>query len=156
MRHWILLTCLVLISLFPGTADAQNREVPYWASIRTHELYMRVGPSVDYKIDWVYRREGLPVKILRVVDGWRLVEDMDGTQGWVSQSLLSPRRTAVVIGEGKVAMRSAADVSSRLRWHLQPGVVGTLGECDSGFCELDVKGHKGWVEQTRLWGPGEP
>ena len=156
MRNWILLALIFLSGVMSVPADAQNREVPYWASIRTHEMYMRVGPSVDYKIEWVYRREGLPVKIIRIVDGWRLIQDMDGTQGWVSQSLLSTRRTAIVIGKGKVAMRSAPDASGKLRWHLQPGVIGTLGECESGFCELDVNGHKGWAEQTKIWGTGDP
>ena len=44
-------------------ATAQDREVPYWASIRASELNMRVGPSADYKIAWVYHRAGLPCRV---------------------------------------------------------------------------------------------
>jgi SH3-like domain-containing protein len=37
--------------------------VPYWAALRAGEVNMRVGPSEDFPIEWVYRRQGLPVKV---------------------------------------------------------------------------------------------
>ncbi len=105
------------------SAAAQDREAPYWASINTEELNMRVGPSMQYRIDWVYRREGLPLKVIRVVDRWRLVEDSDGTKGWVSSNLLSLKRSAVVIGEGLAAIRAEPSGASELKWIEQPGVL---------------------------------
>ncbi len=68
---------LVLLAL-AAPANAQEREVPYWATLRSDEVNMRVGPGADYKIDWVYRRAGLPMKVVRLVEGWRLVEDPEG------------------------------------------------------------------------------
>jgi SH3-like domain-containing protein len=35
-------------------------------------------------------------------------------------------------------------------------VVGALGDCEAGWCELDVAGREGWVRAERLWGAGEP
>ena len=137
-------------------AQAQNREVPYWATIRYDETNMRVGPSKEYKIDWVYRRKGLPVKVLRVLEGWRLIEDPDGTRGWVAQRQLNPQRGALVIGEDPAPMRAAGENSADIKWRLEPGVVGTLGDCDEGWCQMNVENRKGYVPQNRLWGPGEP
>ena len=147
---------LGLILSLTAPAAAQDREVPYWASINTEELNMRVGPSMQYRIDWVYRREGLPVKVVRVVDRWRLIEDAQGTKGWVSSNLLSLKRGAVVIGEGLAAMRDMPAGSGKLKWNAQPGVVGKLGDCEAGWCEFDVAGRIGWIEQDRIWGAGEP
>ena len=147
---------LAAVTLFGSPAQAQDREVPYWASLRASEINMRVGPSADYKIDWVYRRKGLPVKVVRVMEGWRLIEDPDGTRGWVASRLLDPTRAAVVIGKGPADMREDADGSAQLKWKLAPGVVGRLGECSSGWCELMVGNRSGWVRQDRLWGAGEP
>src|SRR3546814_11735307 len=76
---------------------------------------MRVGPSQDYPIEWVYRRKGLPVKVVRVVEGWRLVRDPDGAQGWVVARLLDPQRTAVVIGKDLAAIREEPVASSSLK-----------------------------------------
>ncbi len=70
MRATFLLLFAALSAL-AAPAIAQDREVPYWASIRASELNMRVGPSADYKIAWVYHRAGLPVRVLRVMEGWR-------------------------------------------------------------------------------------
>lgn len=148
--------CLGLFAGLTVPAAAQDREVPYWASINTEELNMRVGPSMQYRIDWVYRRDGLPLKVIRVVDRWRLVEDSEGTKGWVSSNLLSLKRGAVVIGEGLAAMRDEPDGSGKLKWNAQPGVVGKLGDCEAGWCEFNVSGRSGWIEQDRIWGVGEP
>ncbi len=133
-------------------AHAQDREVPYWASMRFDEVNMRVGPSQEYKIDWVYKRKGLPVKVVRLREGWRLIQDPDGSQGWVAQSQLNPERTALVIGEGLVDIRDEASASSALRWRAEPGVVGTLGACRTNFCEVDIGGRSGWIAVERLWG----
>jgi len=117
---------------------------------------MRVGPSEDYQIAWVYKREGLPVKVVRLREGWRLVRDPDGAQGWILARLLNPERTALVVGEGLAPLRETGTDSAKLRWNLEPGVVGKLGDCDAGWCEFEVAGRKGWVRQSRLWGAGEP
>ena len=147
---------LGIVMLAAAPACAQDREVPYWATIRATELYMRKGPSSDFKIDWVYKRPGLPLKVIRVAQGWRLVVDPDGTQGWVSASLLSPDRGVIVIGEGLAALRAGPDDSAKLRWNAESGVIGKLLSCDLGWCKIDVGGRVGWVRQERLWGAGEP
>nr|WP_137678302.1 SH3 domain-containing protein [Parerythrobacter lutipelagi] len=136
--------------------SAQQREVPYWATINTDELNMRVGPSLEFKIAWVYRREGLPLKVVRVVEGWRLVRDHDGTEGWVTSNLLSAERGAIVVGEGLAAMRAAPADNGKLKWNAEPGVSGKLGDCDAGWCLFDVNGRSGWVKTDRLWGAGKP
>lgn len=117
---------------------------------------MRVGPSADYKIDWVYRRRGLPVKVVRVMEGWRLIEDPDGARGWVAARLLDPDRGALVIGKSPAAMHEDDDEASKVKWRLEPGVVGRLGDCDDGWCEFTVGKREGWVRQESLWGAGEP
>ena len=117
---------------------------------------MRVGPSADYKIDWVYRRRGLPVKVIRVMEGWRLIEDPDGARGWVAARLLDPDRGALVIGKSPAAMHEDDDEASKVKWRLEPGVVGRLGDCDDGWCEFTVGEREGWVRQESLWGAGEP
>lgn len=156
MRFFARTVTFVLLSLLAAPVAAQNREVPYWASMRSEEVNMRVGPSEEYRIDWVYRRAQLPVKVIRVMEGWRLIRDADGAQGWVVARLLSPERTVMVVGKGLASMRDGPGESSALRWNVEPGVVGKLGKCEADWCELAVGKRKGWVRQQRLWGAGEP
>ena len=156
MRFLARLLFLAIPLSLAAPASAQDRDVPYWASMRSNEVNMRVGPSEDYRISWVYRRASLPVKVIRLREGWRLVRDPDGAQGWILARLLSPDRTALVVGKGPAPIRETASDSGKLRWNAEPGVVGKLGDCDAGWCEFDVQGRKGWVRQSRLWGAGEP
>lgn len=135
-------------------ASGQEREVPYWASVRASELNLRVGPSEDYPVEWVYHRAGLPVKVLRVMQGWRFIEDPDGTRGWVVARLLSPERAAIVTGNGLADMRADAGASAPLKWRVEPGVSGMLGSCKDGWCSFVTGRYRGWIRQDRLWGAG--
>ena len=146
----------VLAILAAAPATAQDTEVPYWASIRASEVNMRVGPAESYRIDWVYKRKGLPMKVVRRQEGWRLVEDPDGSSGWILARFLSRDRSAIVIGDGDAEMLAEGRQGAPLRWRLSPGVTGRLGDCDTGWCKLDVDGRNGFVRESRLWGAGEP
>ena len=150
-----LLLCVLLLIL-ASPASAQEREVPYWASIKTEKLNLRAGPGRDYPIRWVYHRVGLPLKVIRVHEGWRLVRDPSGDEGWVTANLLSKERSGLVIGKGLAAMRAEPSDGAKLRWNAEPGVVGMIDECDKGWCEFDVGGRIGFVRADRLWGAGEP
>jgi SH3-like domain-containing protein len=160
VRQSIMAASAVAISSLTGAAHAADDDkVPYWASVDTDLANLRVGPGESYRIDWVYRRPHLPVKVLRREGPWRLVEDPDGTKGWMRDLLLSRQRSALVKGAGgkaPVEMRAEANSSSAMLWRIEPGVVGLLGACKEGWCPFDVQGHKGFVEQEMLWGAGAP
>jgi len=151
----LVLVIVVAVTLVVAPAGAQERETPYWATLRFDEVNLRVGPSREYRIDWVYRRKGLPLKVVRIREGWRLVEDAEGTLGWVSESQLTRSRGALVIGDGLADMRAGSDPASGLRWRAEPGVVGKLLRCRESWCEIDVAGRTGWIRAARLWGDEE-
>ncbi|MBV7260203.1 SH3 domain-containing protein [Erythrobacter crassostreae] len=158
IRSFLLaaLGALVLTAFASEQAQAQDRDVPYWTSLRYDEVRMRVGPSREYKIDWIYRRKGMPMKVIRLREGWRLVEDPEGEQGWVASSQLTLDRGVLVTGDGLVDLRAAPGVTSALRWRAEPGVVAKLIGCREDWCEISVTGRTGWVPVQRLWGTGEP
>lgn len=153
VRNFLFALCIAGIA---APAAAQDRETPYWASLRASEVNMRVGPSEEYAIEWVYHRARLPVKVVRIKEGWRLVKDPDGAEGWIVARLLSPERSVLVVGQGLAPMRDAPSQDGEVLWQLEPGVVGMLEDCESSWCQLDVEGHKGWVSTSRLWGDGDP
>jgi len=154
MVHRLL--AVTLLAATATAASAEDREVPYWASIRVGEVNMRIGPASSYYITWVYHRPQLPLKVLRLKEGWRLVEDPDGERGWVLGQFLSRDRTAIVRGREAVEMREKGSAGAKLLWRLEPGVVGKLGDCAEGWCRFEVGPHLGFVREDRLWGTGEP
>lgn len=150
----IMTLCALAVLGSAANAQSSDREVPYWASIKVDKVNMRVGPSEHYPVKWVYQRNGLPLKVLRVQEGWRLVEDPDGASGWLVARFLSLKATAIVKGDGLAPLRAAPSGESAVLWQAEPGVVGELGSCEAGWCRFTVDGRKAWIARTRIWGEG--
>ena len=69
--------------------------LPRFVSLKSGRVNSRIGPGVNYAVDWMYLKPGLPMEIIQEYDNWRRVRDPDGAEGWINQSLLSGRRTAI-------------------------------------------------------------
>jgi len=139
--------------LASAPAAAQERALPYWASIAKGEALMRAGPDRSYPAMWLYRRRDLPVKVTQMHGVWRRVEEQDGTTGWMLATLLAARRTGVIVA-GAQAIRDRPDAGARLLWTAEPGVVGRLTKCDGRWCRIQIGARQGYVEQSGLWGTG--
>lgn len=142
-----------LILLLATEARAQDKKPPYWASIVPSQARIRTGPGRNFPAIWQYQRAGLPVKVIAIFPSWRKIEDPDGAQGWMQANMLTDERTGMVTG-GVQPLRAKPDASAAIVWRAETGVVGKLRSCSSGWCDFDVKGRRGWIEASHLWGVG--
>ncbi len=156
MKLFAGLALALVAAARPAGAASNLRQVPYWASLKASEVYMRVGPGEDYRINWIYHRQHLPLKVLRIMQNWRLVEDPEGARGWIMVNMLVIGHDGLVTGKDTAEMHEVADGSSRLLWRLAPGVLGKLGDCASSWCRFTVNGRMGYVRQDALWGASLP
>jgi len=143
---------LALAAAEPGGAPP----VPRFVSFKASEVNLRVGPGQRFPIEWVYRRVGYPVEVIAEFDLWRQIRDVDGTTGWVHQSLLSGRRTALVHG-GMRTLRAEPDDAAEGVALAEPGVQVDLALCQGDWCEVKSEAYVGWLKRAELWGiyPGE-
>ncbi|MET0268983.1 MAG: SH3 domain-containing protein [Sphingomonas sp.] len=139
-----------------GAQAQKQKAVPYWVSISAAKARMRTGPGANFPANWEYVRADLPLKVVQVHQEWRKVRDPDGAEGWMRSFLLSEQRTAIVRGAIQ-PLRAAPDAGAKIVWRVEPGVVGRIAHCASGWCEFDVRGRAGYIEAAGLWGvdPGE-
>src|SRR5262245_55806966 len=79
------------------TAGGSGLAVPRFVSLKSDRVNLRQGPGTDYPTAWVFRRAGLPVEVIKEFESWRQVRDAEGTTGWVLGSMLSGRRTALIL-----------------------------------------------------------
>ena len=154
IRYVILLSVAILFGLSMSVSvDAQNkRKTPYWASIDEPEARMRTGPSTEYPVKWVYKREKLPIKVIDIHQDWRKIEDPDGDQGWMHVRLLSPVRTAMVIGKSNAELLDEPSPNARVAWRAEPGVVGRIDDCKDGYCRMAVAGRAGYIDVRKIMG----
>ena len=128
--------------------------LPRFVSLRASEARARRGPGLDHRVDWLYRRPGLPLRVTAEHGHWRRVEDIEGLGGWVHYSLISGARTVLVTAD-MAELRRRPEPDAPLVARLEAGVLASLGECRGGWCQLRAGGHRGWtLRETDLWGVG--
>ena len=133
-------------------AAAQDKQPPYWASIASGEAMMRTGPGKNYPGVWLYKRRDLPIRVVKTYPNWRMIEDPDGTRGWMLVSLLSDRRTAIVRPGSPRPIHERADPSSRVAYLAEPGAIGRIEQCRDGWCKLAFGKREGQVRISDIWG----
>lgn len=150
----ISVLALFLFFGFTGPLLAQQvtgLPIPRWVSLAAGEVNLRAGPGRKYPIEWVYKRHGIPVEITGEFEHWRKVRDLDGSVGWIHKSLLSGRRTVIVVGETR-AIRKSPDDASPVVLRAEPGVQAELRRCRDNWCDLEIEGRHGWLRRTAIWG----
>jgi SH3-like domain-containing protein len=131
--------------------------LPRYASLRSDQVNMRVGPNTTFPIEWTFQRRDLPVMIIGEFQVWRRIRDVDGAEGWVHQSTLQGRRTALVKPPASVAevplRRGPEDGASPVA-QLRPGVIARIRECaaQNPWCEVQVASHRGFLRRADVWG----
>ena len=138
-----------------ATGSVSGLPIPRFVSLKADRVNVRRGPNKDQDVRWVYTRAGMPVEITAEFENWRRVRDWEGAEGWVYHSLLSGRRTAIVVPTLKndlVPIYAEHDLKSAVVAKLQAGVLGSLKSCTGTWCEFAGKGFDGWIRQDRLWG----
>jgi SH3-like domain-containing protein len=144
-----------------ATEVASGPQVPRFVSLKSDRVNLRQGPGTEYPTAWVFRRAGLPVEVIKEFEGWRQVRDAEGTTGWVLGSMLSGRRTAVILpwlvrpGQGEppfAVLRDDDSEGARAIAQVEAGVLAGIISCDGRWCRVSVGGFRGYIEQTKLWG----
>ena len=138
--------------LLAAPAVAQDKQPPYWASIASGQAMTRTGPGKNYPGVWLYQRRDLPVRVVKKYQTWRLIQDPDGAQGWMLVTLLSDRRTAVVKAGEARPVRLKPDESARVRYTMEPGVVGRISKCAGGWCRIEIGNRSGYIHTADVWG----
>lgn len=135
----------------PNTGPETNLPLPRYVSLKTDEGNVRRGPSLTHRIDWVFRREDMPLQITAEYGHWRRVIDREGLGGWVHYSLLSGNRT-VIVDQDMLPLASRPDANAPQNALLELGVIARLGECQADWCWISAGGYRGWVPKSALWG----
>ena len=135
----------------PGIGCVTDRPLPRYVTLKTNEGNARRGPGPEHRIDWVFTRAGMPLKLTAEFDNWRRVEDADGEGGWMHYTLLSGTRSALV-AQDLTEFLAKPDDLAEVVYQSESGVIGRLLECSIDWCRVSVEGQRGWVRKGALWG----
>jgi len=150
----MMITAVLMLASPAGAVDrglVTNLPIPRYVSLKTSECNVRRGPSLSHRIDWVYKRRGLPVQITAEYGHWRRVRDRDGAGGWVHYSLLSGVRT-VIVQQEMLSLRRVPTPDAEIVADFESGVIARLGKCKPDWCRIAADGYSGWAPKAALWG----
>ncbi|WP_370737403.1 SH3 domain-containing protein [Ruegeria atlantica] len=147
---------LTVFGTLPASAQDKRGQVtnlplPRFVSMKAAEGNVRRGPSLTHRIDWVFKRRGMPLQITAEYGNWRRVQDRDGAGGWVHYALLSGVRTVLVDAE-LLPVYTSPDPKAPVSAQFETGVVARLGNCSLDWCQISAGGYRGWAQKTNLWG----
>jgi len=177
-HHRLVAACLLGLLLAPGAGPAAraqtirektpaSRTAPgeaealRYLSLKSDRVVLFKGPGKHHAVAGELRRAGLPVEVLREDAAWREVRDAGGTTGWVHGSLLSSRRTALILPwemkEGQaqtpvVTLRDGGHERARAVAQVEAGVLVSIISCARNWCRVSTGDHRGYIEQGSLWG----
>ncbi|MCC5992613.1 MAG: aspartyl-trna synthetase [Rhodobacteraceae bacterium] len=146
-----LLVCVPHIALALERGPVTNLPLPRYVSLKASEGNVRRGPDMMHRIDWVFTRRDLPLRVTAEYEHWRRVEDAEGQGGWMHYALLSGVRSALVQA-AMAPMHLRPDANSALVAKLEHGVIARIRSCQIDWCRLEVEGNRGWVRKTDIWG----
>ncbi|TCP39906.1 SH3 domain-containing protein [Rhodovulum marinum] len=149
----IILSGLAAPGLAAERGQVTNLPLPRYVSLKAAEGNVRRGPSLSHRIDWVYKRRGVPLQITAEYGHWRRVRDKDGAGGWMHYSLLSGVRT-VIVEDDMLPLLRLPQPDAQVLARAELGVIARLGECRPAWCRITADGRSGWVPKSALWGVG--
>ena len=135
----------------PDVGCVTNLPLPRFVSLKGSEGNARRGPGLTHRIDWVFTRAGMPLRITAEFENWRRVEDFEGAGGWVHYSLLSGVRTVLVTLDMAEFRDRPADDAPVIA-QAEMGVIGRLQACNADWCRVALDGQRGWVRKSAIWG----
>jgi SH3-like domain-containing protein len=135
----------------PSRGAVTDLPLPRFVTLKSNEGNARRGPGLAHRIDWVFTRAGMPLKITAEFENWRRIEDAEGAGGWVHYSLLSGTRS-VLVTEDMVEFHSSPQADAPVLVQAERGVVARLLKCDAVWCRISADGVRGWVRKQALWG----
>jgi SH3-like domain-containing protein len=135
----------------PSRGAVTNLPLPRFVSLKSREGNARRGPGLTHRIDWVFTRSGMPLRITAEHEHWRRVEDAEGAGGWVHYALLSGERT-VLVTQDMAELRRAPRGDAPVTAQVETGVVAQVVQCQPEWCRINAEGQRGWIAKSALWG----
>ena len=152
----LIFASVLIIPLFGFTQEPQkgqvtNLPIPRYVSLKVKEANARRGPSLSHKIDWIYKRQNMPLEIYAEYENWRRVRDFEGLGGWVHYTLLSGTRYVLIKNE-LLEMRLLPSIDAQVIAKVPQHNIATLDKCNKDWCRIIDDGYKGWVPKNGIWG----
>lgn len=120
-------------------------------SLKNNKVNVRLGPSKNYPIKFIYKNKYLPVSVIDEHYNWRKIKDYENDAGWVHISQLSRTKTTITIRKNGVIFSSPTIYSKPIA-RLEIHNILIIKKCNEYWCKVKNPKTIGWIKKKYLWG----
>tara|TARA_E500000178_G_C16951367_1_gene721447 strand:- start:53 stop:508 length:456 start_codon:yes stop_codon:yes gene_type:complete len=147
LYKYLLYFILIIYSLQHQLSGFEYKSI----KLITKKAYLRAGPGKWYPVKWILKVPGLPLKIIEENGDFNFVEIYDGTKGWISKTLISSKKNAVVIKDTYIY-----DKKGNAKALAKKNVIINVSNCNivsnRTLCEVKNKKISGFISKDKIWG----
>ena len=82
----------------------------------------------------------------------RKIRDINGEGGWVHSSVISGKRSVIVIAKNTMPLLDTPGKYNQIVAKLVPQIRCGFYKCKKDWCQVSCKSYKGWIARKFLWG----
>ena len=143
---------LILIIFFICISQSvlYSNEKAYFLMLKNNEVNVRYGPSFEYPIKFIYKKNFLPVKIIDKKENFRKIIDHKNNNGWIHISQLKKSNSLIMLKD-KIVFKKNSKFSKPLI-KLEKGRLVIVKKCIENWCNIKTEKYKGWIKVNNVWG----
>jgi len=149
-KHYLIILVLFFLILLFISKSFANESINF-LSLKNNEVYVRVGPSKEYPIKFIYKKKYLPLEVLDRSETWRKIKDFENNSGWIHISQLSKKKSAINTNNNSLLYKKPTIFSKPIT-KLEIGRLVLIKKCKEEWCKISSGGFSGWILKDSLWG----
>ena len=139
-------------NLYAEMGSVTRLEIPRFVSLKSNDVNLRVGPSVNYPIELKYIQKNYPIEIIDEFDVWRKVKDHKNNIGWLHKSLIKGERFVLIKGKKEISKKIYNRPNGQVIGIVGDNNIFNLDACLINWCYVSHKDLKGWISKEFIWG----
>ena len=153
MKIILTVFCMLLsVNLYAKKGPVTNLNLPRFVSLKSNDVNLRVGPSINYPIEITYIQENLPIEVIDEFDVWRKIKDHKDNVGWLHKSLIKGERFILTINQKENKKNIFNRPKGQIIGIVENNNILRLESCLINWCYVSHKNIKGWISKNYIWG----
>ena len=141
---------IILFFLLLNYSYVFSDEKDYFVSLKYNKVHVRIGPSLNSPIKYIYKKKYLPVKVIDKKEHFRRIIDHKKNSGWIHISQLKKSKSLITTSE-KILFKKPTKYSEPLV-KLAEGRLLIFNKCEKNWCNIKSGQYSGWVDKNNIWG----
>ena len=147
---WLKIILIFIFLIFSKNFLSAN-EKNYYLTLKYSKVNVRIGPSKDYPIKYIYKKKFYPIKVIDSSYNYRKVIDINNNSGWIHSSQLIKKKGVINIKNYSILF-SKPSIYSKPIANIEIGKLLLIKKCKDMWCKVSSNNYSGWIKKNHLWG----